>query len=123
MSQRIVGRRAEEIAAEYLQGQGYKIVARNVYVGRWGEIDLIAYEDEVLVFVEVKARSSLRFGLPEEALTQRKRRQLVQAARAYRQQHALAEVPCRFDVIAVELWHAPPQLRHYKDAFGSEEVL
>ncbi|MEN3027252.1 MAG: YraN family protein, partial [Chlorobiota bacterium] len=103
--------------------QGYKIVARNVYVGRWGEIDLVAYDGEVLVFVEVKARSSLRFGLPEEALTPRKQHQLVQAARAYRQQHALAEVPCRFDVIAIELWRTPPRLRHYRDAFGSEEAL
>jgi|LJSS01.1.fsa_nt_gb putative endonuclease len=117
------GIEAETIAAEYLERLGFRVVARNVHAGRLGEIDLIAYEGEVLVFVEVKARSSHRFGTPEEAVTPRKRRFLVRAAQVYRAAHGLDEVPCRFDVVAIDLSVSPPVIRHYRDAFGSEEAF
>ncbi|MCS6965531.1 MAG: YraN family protein [Candidatus Kapabacteria bacterium] len=117
------GRNAETFAAEYLQALGYKIVARNVYVGRWGEIDLVAYDGNMLVFVEVKARSSYRFGLPEEGVTPRKQRLLLRAARAYLSFQGLGDIPCRFDVVAIDMGVSPPRVRLYQNAFGSEEAF
>lgn len=117
------GQQAEALAAHYLEQRGYRLVARNVHIGRLGEIDLIAYDGEVLVFVEVKARSSVRWGLPEEALTPRKRRFLMRAARAYLVLNGIEHTPCRFDVVAIDLWTHPPQIRLYQNAFGSEEAL
>ncbi len=117
------GRAAEARAAEYLEERGYRIIGRNVRIGRLGELDLVAYDGEVLVFVEVKARTSARFGLPEEALTPRKRRQILRVAQAYRAIAGLEEGPCRFDVIALDLGTQPPTIRLYQDAFRSEEAL
>jgi len=117
------GRDAEERAAEYLERLGYRIIGRNVRVGRLGEIDLVAYDGEVLVFIEVKARSSKRFGLPEDALTLRKQRRLLEVARAYLSLSGLEGIVCRFDVIALELGAQPPAIRLYRNAFGSEEAL
>ncbi len=117
------GQAAERLAAQYLEGLGYRIVACNVRVGRCGELDLIAYEGETLVFVEVKARSSARFGLPEESLTGRKRRRLYRAAQMYLHQQGIVDVPCRFDVVAIDLGATPPEIRLYRNAFGSEEAL
>jgi putative endonuclease len=122
-SRRRRGADAEALAAAYLQRQGYQIVAQNFRFGRFGEIDLIASKGELLVFVEVKARRSLRFGLPEEHMTARKRRAFLRAVKGYLLEHGLEGVPCRFDFIAVDLSTTPPQLRHYEAAFGSEEAL
>lgn len=92
-------------------------------IGRLGELDLIAYDGDVLVFIEVKARSSARFGLPEEALTPRKRRQILRLAQAYRALAGLEYSPCRFDVVALDVGTQPPTVRLYRDAFGSEEAF
>ena len=94
------GRAAEELASEWLAAQGYRIVGRNVTTPA-GEIDLVAVEDEVLCFVEVKARASRRFGTPLAAVDGRKQRRLARAAALY-----LAANPtqgaCRFDVLGME---------------------
>lgn len=117
------GREAEQVAARYLEALGYRIVARNVHVGRFGELDMIAYDGETLVFVEVKARSSARFGVPEEHITARKRRFLVRAAQAYMSLHGITDVPCRFDVVTLDFRRTPPVIRLYRNAFGSEEAF
>jgi len=113
------GRESEVEAARYLQGAGYRIVARN-YRTPFGEIDLVAYDGDVLAFVEVKARRSERFGAPHASVTADKRRRLTRAALAYlaglRPMRAGAkhagcidpadrrdESPaCRFDLVVVE---------------------
>ena len=100
----------ESLAAEHLKARGCKILAQNYRAGR-GEIDIIVRDGEFIVFVEVKTRRSLRFGLPQEAVTIQKQRQISKIALAYLQSHNLLDAPCRFDVIAI---HLSPQLELLK---------
>ena len=96
----------ESLAVEHLKARGCEILAQNYRVRR-GEIDLIARDGEFIVFVEVKTRRSLRFGLPQAAVTLQKQRQISKVALAYLQAQNLMDAPCRFDVIAI---HLSPQL-------------
>lgn len=96
----------ESLAAKHLKARGCRILARN-YRARRGEIDLIARDGEFVVFVEVKTRRSLKFGLPQAAVTWQKQRQISKVALAYLQAQNLLDAPCRFDVIAI---HLSPQL-------------
>jgi len=96
----------ESLALKHLKARGCEILAQNYRVRR-GEIDLIARDGEFIVFVEVKTRRSLRFGLPQAAVTLQKQRQISKVALAYLQAQNLMDAPCRFDVIAI---HLSPQL-------------
>lgn len=96
------GRLGEAVAIEYLAGRGYKIVETN-YRQPFGEIDIVAYAQETLVFVEVKTRHSNDYGTPSEAVDGRKRRQLSRIAQEYIQRHRLHDAPARFDVVAILL--------------------
>jgi len=85
---------------------------------RFGEIDIVAREGELVVFIEVKARRGLNYGNPAEAVTARKRRRMGQVALAYLVRRRWEERPCRFDVVEViALPNAVPQVRHIVDAF------
>ena len=100
MNKRIVGTAYEHRAAEYLQAQGYRMLASN-YRCRAGEIDLIAQQGEYLVFVEVKYRHDLHSGSGLEAVDVRKQRRILRAAQWYLSEKRIPpEQPCRFDVIA-----------------------
>jgi len=94
------GRKAEAMAVRYLKKQGYKIIARN-HRTRSGEIDIIAREGDTLVFVEVKARSSERFGSAKAAVTPRKQRQVARVALGYLKVTDQSHVKARFDVVTV----------------------
>jgi len=96
----MTGIEGEAIAADYLIKRGYKVVEQNFRCSI-GEIDLIAWEGETLVFVEVKARSSSQFGGPEGAVTLRKQEKIIRVALAYLQQKKLFTALCRFDVVGV----------------------
>jgi len=107
-----LGRRGEELAAAYLLKLGYRIVAANfsVPVGRNRsgavinvEIDLVAYDDRTLCFVEVKSRASNWFAPPQANVDRRKQRQIARAARVYRRMFDLAGAPYRYDVVSVVL--------------------
>jgi len=98
-SSHIKGKQAERRAALYLAAQGYTLLAYNYHTRR-GEIDLIARDGDCLVFVEVKSRSSDRFGTPEEAITSKKRQRLSWAARHYLMCHPWA-LDVRFDVVTL----------------------
>lgn len=115
-----LGSRGEEEAAEYLKGLGWQIIARN-YRCRLGELDIIARDEQgVLVFVEVRSRAGQSHGLPEESVTYRKQYKLRMLAQQYLlSRPKLAEVPCRFDVVAVEFTPNgdKKELRHIKNAF------
>ena len=104
---------AEESAAAFLAAQGLAIVARN-YRTRLGEIDLIARDGPVLVFVEVRLRSAGSYGGALASITPRKRRRIIAAARQYLMRLARTP-PCRFDVIALE-GAAPQWVRGAFDA-------
>jgi len=90
------------LAAEKLLSQGYRILERNFRCS-YGEIDLVAEDADDLIFVEVKTRRGSAYGLPEEAVTVRKQRKLMQVAARYLDLHACAERSWRIDVVAVQL--------------------
>lgn len=118
MSNVSLGQAGESQAVQYLQRSGYRVVARNVRA-RFGEIDVVAWDGRALCFVEVKSRTSRRFGLPEEALTAWKRQRLIRLAQWYLQRHAaLKPARVRFDVLALLARDGgPPQVRLIKGAF------
>ena len=101
-----IAKTGELLALKHLKTRGCKILAQNYRVRR-GEIDLIVQDGEFTVFVEVKTRRSLRFGLPQAAVTLQKQRQISKVALAYLQARNLLDASCRFDVIAI---HLSPQL-------------
>lgn len=102
MNKRKVGGYYEQLAANFLEKQGYRILEQN-YRNRMGEIDLIGYDGGYLVFVEVKYRGSGRKGNALEAVDFRKRRRISGAALFYRMQKGISEeTPCRFDVVGIE---------------------
>ncbi len=116
----VSGSWGEDCAARYLQQHGYIISARQQRVGRHDEIDIIAYKDETLVFVEVKTRRTENFGRPMAAVTNKKRRFLSRAATRYMQRMRVAPDYFRFDVIEVigtPEAAQPPQIRHIENAF------
>ncbi|GAH61008.1 unnamed protein product, partial [marine sediment metagenome] len=107
----------EKIALRYLEGQKYRVVARNFRLFR-GEIDIIAYDRKTLVFIEVKTRKSTDFGLPEESVTPSKQKQIKKIAQWFLTKNDLDEVECRFDIISLIFDEdAGYSIRHIKDAF------
>lgn len=113
-----VARIGERLAAQYLKEQGYQILEHN-YRLRTGEIDLIAKEGERIVFVEVKTRRTLKFGVPQAAVTLTKQKQISKVALSYLQSNEMLDAPCRFDVVAVFLSpkSTTPKLEHIRNAF------
>jgi len=117
---RVTGMRGETYAYWYLRRQGYTIVRRNYRTPhRRGEIDLIGWDGPVLAFVEVKTRTTETGGPPERAVDAAKQQELVGMARDYLARRQLADVPTRFDVLALEATAgAAPRVRLHKGAFG-----
>ena len=114
------GNTHEEMALRYLLDRGYRLVKRNFHFGRAGEIDLVMRDGETYVFVEVKARRSHGFGLPEESVTPAKRRRVRKVAAGFIYINALPEAVARFDVVAIDYATGSggePEIRHYIDAF------
>jgi len=109
------GRRSEIDGADYLRGLGFRVVASQYRIPA-GEIDLIAWEGDVLVFVEVKARAS--DAPPEDAVGWRKQQRVIRAAHSYLARYGLQDRSYRFDVLAVTAMpnHAPI-FRLLRDAF------
>ena len=127
-----LGRLGESYAASYLEQHGYRLVAANftLPVGRNlrgavinAEIDLVAYDREVLCFVEVKTRASDWFAPPQVNVDRRKRRQIARAARAYRRMLGLEDQTYRYDVVAVVLASdSTPRIELLRN-FWTEESL
>lgn len=95
-----LGKKGEEFAADFLIKKGYKIKERN-YKSALGEIDIIALSGETIVFIEVKTRSSLKFGLPFEAVTKKKQHQISKTALYYMSKMKISEAAARFDIVSV----------------------
>jgi putative endonuclease len=98
-----LGRIGEDHAARYLASRGYRIRERNFRLGRGSEIDIVAEHKDVLVFVEVKARTSDSFAAPREAVNSWKERQITRAAATYLSTRERRERVTRFDVVEVYL--------------------
>lgn len=106
------GQRAEANAAEFLRRAGAKIIERN-WRCRFGEIDLIAIEGKMLVFVEVRQRSSRSHGGAAESISLTKRRRLTAAANLYLA-NKRGNLPCRFDALLID---ADGQIEWLRNAF------
>ncbi|HEY7307410.1 MAG TPA: YraN family protein [Bryobacteraceae bacterium] len=117
-----LGRRGEDLAHRYLQRKGFTVVARNYKPGADSEIDIVARQGDLVVFVEVKSRTSAEFGSPDRAIDQEKQKHIVRAARAYVNRAALEWNQVRFDTISVLFTH-PPSIFHQQDAFFSGRAL
>ena len=112
-----VGKLGEDLAASYLEKKGYQILERNFKI-RVGEVDIVAVDNDVVVFVEVKARSGVGFGIPAEAVTVRKQQQISKAALAYINNHSLQDCDARFDVVSVLIKdNETPQIELIENAF------
>jgi putative endonuclease len=111
------GQSAEDMAEHMLRKKGYRILERNFRIAG-GELDLIADDQGILVFIEVKARQSQHFGGAPYAITTRKKQQIIKLASCYLSQHDLTNQHCRFDAILVfgNKEHSR-QLTHIEEAF------
>ena len=96
-----LGRRGERAAEKYLRRFGYRIVKRN-FRAAGAEIDLVAMDGDVLVFVEVKTRRGLDAGAPEEAVDERKQKQIRRAAEIFATRYREDEIEMRFDIVAID---------------------
>lgn len=111
------GRWAEQIAVEYLERNDFEILDRNFYFKKIGELDVVCRQRGIIVFVEVRHRTSLRYGTPEESLTYTKCAKLRRCAQAWLARHKLFNSPCRFDMIAVDTAKGHTDIRHHVNAF------
>ncbi len=114
-----LGKAGEDCACRELERRGYAILARR-YRSRYGEIDIIARDGPTVVFVEVKGRTSSRFGEPAEAVTLHKQTRVTAMAEDYLARHRLLNVPCRFDVVAIAFGSdGRPVVEVYQNAFDA----
>jgi len=102
INKKTIGEKGEEIACKALEKEGYRILEKN-FRCRQGEIDIIAEDKGVICFIEVKARSSDKFGLPEEAVTYWKQRKLWTVAVIYLGKKRIESRDMRFDIVSVDL--------------------
>ena len=109
-----LGRRGEDLAVRALTQKDYRILARRAR-SRLGEIDIVARDGDVLVFVEVKARRGRRFGTPLEAVDAPKQKKLTRLALAYAAHRGWSESPIRFDVMVSR--------RAWRIAFSSRRAI
>jgi putative endonuclease len=110
----------ENAACEELQARGYAILARR-YRTRYGEIDIVARDGDVTVFIEVKTRDGTDFGDGAAAVTVWKQRRISRMALDYLTRHKLHERPCRFDVVAVGVATGTAVIEVYRNAFDACE--
>ena len=111
------GQAGQKTAEDFLVKKGCKILARN-FRAKPGEVDLIVKDGEYTVFVEVKCRKGLAYGLPREAVGGVKQRRIVNTAMYYLARHGLTDTDVRFDVVEVLLQNGQVYICHIEDAFG-----
>lgn len=118
MHNKNLGMRGEDAATKYLENKGYVILDRN-WKCKLGEIDIVAKFEDVLIFVEVKTRTNIELGLPEDAVGPKKRRKYESLAAMYLQEHEYVDMAVRFDVVGLlVLKQDRAFIRHHVNAFG-----
>jgi putative endonuclease len=115
-SKQALGREGERVAERFLKKKGYAVVERN-YRCRGGEVDLIALDRRVIVFVEVKTRTDHQFGNPLEAVEPRKQRRMIHAAQFFLHEKKLHQREARFDVVGISWPGDDPVVEHVQNAF------
>jgi len=114
-----LGKKGEELAVEFLRKEGYKILDRN-WTFQKAEIDIIAQKESVLAIVEVKTRSSLDFGAPQDFVKPKKIQLLIKAVNAYindREKDFCDDLNIRFDIVAIHKKGETFAIEHFTDAF------
>jgi len=111
-----LGKQGEEIAARYLKSHGYRVISRN-FRSRYGEIDIICTDGRVVVFVEVKTRTSTNYGSPEESITKVKKEHIRKVALVYLETYPQPFREIRFDVIGILMEDNKPRINHLIAAF------
>lgn len=112
-----LGRKGEDLAHRYLRNAGFTVVGRNYRPNEGeSEVDIVARDGEVLVFVEVKTRASDEFGSPDRAIDGEKQNRIVRAARSFATRAGIDWDRVRFDTISI-LMTQPPSIVHLQDAF------
>lgn len=109
----ILGKQGEEIAIDYLNKKGYKILEKN-FLCKQGEIDVIALEDNYIVFIEIKSRTNTEFGLPSESVTKKKIKKILKAAGYYLHIRNLENLDVRIDAIEVYIKQEKYYINHIK---------
>ncbi len=118
MHNKTLGERGEIAACQYLGRRGIEVIDTN-WTCRFGEADIVAIDEDCIVFVEVKTRSGVDRGLPEDAITREKRQKYEKIAMAYLEQSSYNNLSVRFDAISITLMAENRAfLRHHKNAFG-----
>jgi putative endonuclease len=113
-----LGRRGEDIAQRFLQRAGIVIVDRNYrMLSGAGEMDLVGWEGDTLVFVEVKSRTTEEFGAPDRAIGREKQSSLIRAAREYARRAEVRWEKVRFDIVNV-VFSTPPAVTHFRDVLA-----
>lgn len=115
-STRARGTAGEETAVKFLKQNGYQILEQNYYYNH-GEIDIVAKDGTVLVFIEVKSRRSSAFGAPEESVTPKKQELIRRTAEGYVMERGIVDTDCRFDVVSVMLKDGKAECTILKDCF------
>jgi putative endonuclease len=110
-----LGKEGESLAVDFLRRNGYSILETN-WIYQKAEVDILARKDDLLAVIEVKTRSSIAMGLPQDFVKPKKIRLLVKAVNAYVQEQAW-EVTVRFDIIAIHQLEGQTVLEHLEDAF------
>jgi putative endonuclease len=113
-----LGKKGEEAAVEFLTQNGHTLLFQNYRHGK-AEIDIISKADDMIIFTEVKTRSTDYFGFPEEAVDKKKRRKIQRAAEEYLHENSL-EDPVRFDIVSIVNQNGKLKIYHIKDAFFNE---
>lgn len=112
-----IGQVGEDIAVQFLTKKGYQILERN-FTTIFGEIDIIAEKKNIICFVEVKSRKSNKYGLPEEAVTNRKMEKIIKVAQLYNKKKYYKNKLFRFDVISIKFDKGIlKEIKYIKDAF------
>ena len=121
-NKRQFGNIGEEISCNYLEKKGYKIIERN-FNSRQGEIDIIAKDGEEYVFIEVKTRSSILYGIPREAVNEFKQKHIYKCTKYYLHIHRLDNTFVRFDVIEIYFIKNKCRLKHLKNVIIKNENI
>jgi putative endonuclease len=115
-----LGKSGEQCAADFLKNHGYRILFPN-YKTKLGEIDIIAQDKDTICFVEVKTRATDKFGLPQEAVSGAKQRQISKTALAFLKEKKLLNKKARFDVVSVIYAGGKPKIDLIRNAFELDE--
>lgn len=114
---RKTGSIGEDIAVTFLEENGYTVLDRN-YAFERSEVDIVAYNQKEIIFVEVKMRSSLSYGRPEDAVTEEKKKSIYKAAEAWMYERKMEGAPVRFDVVAIMKESGEKaEIDHFENAF------